>query len=218
MKVFHFLNEKYGLEALRRRRLKISRINDLNDPFEFFSVELSDRNLRRAFSAMKENLASNRGLHCFSEGWSNPVLWSHYADRHRGMCLGFDVPDEMLIPVQYIRERPHLSKNFLSWKPEAKEAKMKQLLATKFLHWSYEQERRCFASLETPETESDHYFSDFDGNFTLRQVVVGANSKVTRHELTEVLGSYSTTVQTFKARPAFKTFRIVRNNDKSLWC
>jgi hypothetical protein len=28
--------------------------------------------------------------------WHNPLLWSHYADRHRGMALGFDTDDAIL--------------------------------------------------------------------------------------------------------------------------
>ncbi len=218
MRVFHFINATYGLDAIRNRRLKISRINELNDPFEFFGVELSDGNLRRAFSAMKSKLAENRGLHCFSDLWSNPVLWSHYADKHRGLCLGFDIPDEMLIRVSYIKERPRLAENFLNWKPVAKEAKMKQLLATKFQHWSYEQERRCFVALDKRDAVSEHYFSDFSENFELMQVIVGSRSDVSRLQLDAALGNSSTTVERFKARPAFKTFRIVRNDDNSLWC
>ena len=42
MRVYKFLNAKYGLEALKNRRLKIARISDLNDPFELLGVNLSD--------------------------------------------------------------------------------------------------------------------------------------------------------------------------------
>jgi hypothetical protein len=34
MRVYHFINEEYGLDDLRRRRLKIATILELNDPFE----------------------------------------------------------------------------------------------------------------------------------------------------------------------------------------
>jgi hypothetical protein len=46
---------------------------------------------------------------CFSRDWHNPVQWSHYADKHRGICLGFDVPDSLLVPVQYTKEPPKLN-------------------------------------------------------------------------------------------------------------
>lgn len=35
MRLYHFTSQKFGLLALKDRRLKIARINELNDPFEF---------------------------------------------------------------------------------------------------------------------------------------------------------------------------------------
>ena len=47
MHVYHFLCAKFGLEALRKRRLRVSRIMDLNDPFEFLGVDLSENSSGR---------------------------------------------------------------------------------------------------------------------------------------------------------------------------
>jgi hypothetical protein len=105
MRVFHFIDEEFGLEDLRRRRLKIATLNELNDPFELFSINLSDEAIRKAFKETKDELSVNHGLFCFSRDWHNPVQWSHYAAKHRGLCLGFDVPDEHLGRVNYSRKR-----------------------------------------------------------------------------------------------------------------
>ena len=43
MRVYKFLNAKWGLKALEDRRLKIARISDLNDPFALFGINLSNR-------------------------------------------------------------------------------------------------------------------------------------------------------------------------------
>jgi len=93
-RAYHFVSLTYGLDDLRRRRLKISRLDDLNDPFELWAIAQSDRRLRQAMRTTKEQMARQYGLLCFSRGWHNPVLWSHYADRHRGIALGFDVEKE----------------------------------------------------------------------------------------------------------------------------
>jgi hypothetical protein len=103
MLVFHFINEEFGLEDLRKRRLKIATLNELNDPFEFLGVNLSGKSLRRAFKVMKDQLSVRYGLLCFSHNWHNPVQWSHYADKHRGLCLGFDIPEARL-ELLHIRE------------------------------------------------------------------------------------------------------------------
>lgn len=39
MIVYHFISSEFALKALRDRRLKISRINELNDPFEFCAAD-----------------------------------------------------------------------------------------------------------------------------------------------------------------------------------
>lgn len=43
---------------------------------------------------------------CFSEIDNNILMWSHYANSHRGVCLGFDLDliceDYVLYPVNYI--------------------------------------------------------------------------------------------------------------------
>jgi len=105
MRVFHFLSHEFGLKDIRERRLKIARIMELNDPFEFLGVELSDPALRRGLQVDKSRLSQDNGLLCFTKSWHNPVLWSHYADKHRGLCLGFDMPDEYLCQVSYVNSR-----------------------------------------------------------------------------------------------------------------
>lgn len=87
MFVYHFLNSHYGLEDIRERRLKISRIMELNDPFEFLGVDLSDRQFRKAMKKTKAQLSKTKGLLCFCKTWRNPLLWGHYADKRRGICL-----------------------------------------------------------------------------------------------------------------------------------
>lgn len=35
LRLYYFTTERYALEAIRDQRLKIARLNELNDPFEF---------------------------------------------------------------------------------------------------------------------------------------------------------------------------------------
>ena len=93
------------LRDMKESRLKIARIPELNDPFEFAAVDLSDTDFRWAWESMKQSMSSDCGILCFSGNWSNPVLWAHYADRHEGLCLGFDIPDELLKKVEYTEKR-----------------------------------------------------------------------------------------------------------------
>lgn len=217
MLVYHFLNEEFGLADLRQRRLKIATLNELNDPFEFFGVALSDPPLRRAFHAMKAKIASEAGMLCFSRDWHNPVQWSHYAAKHTGLCLGFEIPDEHLGAVSYSRKRLVVeTESFRNPQQLTHEAVMK-FLYTKYAHWRYEKEVRCFITLEDKDPENGLYFADFNDNRRLTTVIVGARSRIKKADVYGALGDLAPTVETFKARLAFKTFRVVRQNDAKLW-
>lgn len=209
MRAYYFTNAEHGLAAMRDRRLKVARIHELNDPFEFLGVELSDREFRRALTATKRQISESNGLLCFSKSWRHPMLWAHYADKHRGICLGFDVSGEKLEHVSYVNSRfpkPH--------NPQS-EAFVQKLLYTKFAHWSYEDEYRLYVRLN--DQEKGLYFVQFSKEMSLRQIIVGAESELTRENVSNALGMLASDVEQFKARPAFKSFKIVRQRDERLW-
>lgn len=213
MELFHFICEKHGLEDIRNGRLKISEIQDVNDPFELLPFKLSNKDLRDALHKTKEQISSNRGILCFSKTWSNPVLWSRYADKHRGLCLKFCVPDDVPMAVQYTTER--LDPELL--RPPLNETVVKQLLSTKSAHWEYENEARVFVNLDKKDPKTNLYFTYFSDSLKLVQVIVGARSEVSRKDLTGALGNLAAQVKFFKTRPAFTKFEIVQNLDESLW-
>ena len=217
MRVYHFIDEKFGILNLQKKRLKISMLPDLNDPFELFGVEMSNANVRHAFHTMKAELSKNRGILCFSKNWSSPVMWSHYANRHTGLCLGFDVPDELLGIVSYSRKRLVADIERLT-NPASVNLKWAQrFLFTKYEHWKYENEVRSFVTLAEKDPETGLYFAEFSDRLKLRTVIVGAMSSLSRADVEAALGSNAEETEAFKARLAFKTFKVVKQNDENLW-
>ncbi|MGA7181403.1 MAG: DUF2971 domain-containing protein [Thiobacillaceae bacterium] len=217
MRVFHFVNAEFGLEDLRRRRLKVATLHELNDPFELFGVNLADESLRRAFAAMKNQLASKRGLLCFSRDWHNPVQWSHYAAKHTGMCLGFDIPEEHLGAVRYSRKRLVVETESFSHPRQLDVETAERFLFTKYSHWRYENEVRSFVALEDKDPKKGLYFVNFSDELRLTTIIIGAQSNISRAELQETLGDLSDKVEKFKARLAFRSFRVVRQRNAKLW-
>ncbi|PIP02362.1 MAG: hypothetical protein COW18_00380 [Zetaproteobacteria bacterium CG12_big_fil_rev_8_21_14_0_65_54_13] len=217
MRLYHFLNEQFGLESIDRRRLKVARINERNDPFEFSSVNFGDEAIRRAFGVMKQDLAARRGLLCFSSKWKNPVMWSHYAEKHRGLCLGFDVDDESIGEVSYSGKRLVVELEQLKSPKEFRPEEARKLLFTKYAHWSYENEFRAFVTLDEMDTDTGLYFARFSDKLNLKQVIVGAESSITREHLSATLGEELRQVETFKAKLAFRSFSVVRQRDAALW-
>src|SRR5262245_50550688 len=140
MRVYKFLNAEFALKDVREHRIKIAEIWDLNDPFELIPFDLSDGRIRLAMEMTRDDLNKTHGLICFSAKYSNPVLWSHYADNHKGICLEFDVAEDIYVKaVTYIKNRLPFPESELDEKLTA------QMLFTKFDAWQYEEEVRVWA-------------------------------------------------------------------------
>jgi len=205
MRLYHFLPAQHALDDLTKGRLKLSEIDNLNDPFELWCSEQSDRQMRTALRAWKKDISKKYGLLCFCATWRSPLLWSHYADRHKGICLGFDVCDDFVAKVDYVEKRTPLRLPLM-------EDSMQRILFTKFSGWSYEEEWRAWFQLEECDTAtSNHYFREFDEDMMLSEVIVGPLSTVSKSALTKTIRSYSPRPRIMKARLAFNSFRIVKD-------
>lgn len=211
MRVYHLCEAQFALSNIALQRIKISRISDLNDPFELLGVNLRDSEHRSAFRRSKDEMDRTKGLICFSKSWQNPVLWSHYADKHRGICLGFDVSDKLLHPVNY-REKPikiifdkthgslRLSESFVN-----------ELLYTKYSSWEYEAEVRVFVELDHKTIESGLFFHPFSKNLQLTEVILGPRCEIPISSVRRLVAHYSPKVYVVKSRLAFTKFKVVEN-------
>jgi len=217
MRLYQFIGDRHGLEAIGLRRLKISRLDRLNDPFEMLAGTQSDPMTRLAMRTLRNALARHLGLLCFSRDWRNPVMWGHYAESHRGLCLGFDVDDHIAMPVEYVPRRLPFD-HFLA--PETSEKEVRVLAArfasTKYSHWRYEKEVRCWASLDPDGPDIQFYY--FGTQIRLREVHIGFQSPITRKMVADALGDdLGGQVKVNNTRLAFRTFKIVTQRDQKLW-
>ena len=141
MIAYHFISEMYALDAIKNQCLKLSFIDDLNDPFELFAADLRDAESRNEALRFKKHMTEKLGILCFSENWKNPLLWSHYADRHKRIALKFQIKDNIALPVKYRKDRFPIDLKKLKYgdrrvtKDEAE-----GLWLTKFKSWEYDDE------------------------------------------------------------------------------
>jgi len=172
---------KWLIESIVHRTIFAPRPEDLNDPFDC-QVNL-ERVFERAISlasgeqldfiksfydnkAFIENWKkeiSSKGVYSFSlinsEILSEPLMWSHYADEHRGVCVEYILPKEFIFEnllaqdlenglvvcnsvdyqdngfVECILEAPQDLEGFA-------EALLRKYLLTKSPSWHYEKEGR----------------------------------------------------------------------------
>jgi hypothetical protein len=211
MRVYYLTGAQFALSNLALRRIKISRFSDLNDPFELLGIDVNNKDHRVAFRATKDEINKSKGLICFSRSWSNPLMWGHYAEKHTGICLGFDVPDKMLAPVIYAKQLLKIELDTKSKKPKPAEEIVNKLLRTKFFDWKYENEMRLFVELDHDTVESGKYFYPFDNSLILREVILGPHCELPMDGIQNIVRDFMPSVSVIKARIAFTRFEVREN-------
>ena len=224
MLVYHFTSATHAIDSLRKRRLKASVISEMNDPFELYGATHSDPVIRKHFESWQQHVNSRVRILCFAKSWSNPVLWSHYADRHYGMCLGLEVPDDYLLPVQYGVDR-------LKTKLSAEERKAylagqvplsldttlaRRLVATKFEAWEYEDEIRAFLGPKDVYKELGLFFTPFSDLLRPRVVILGVRCRVSRNEVVRAIQIADAPVTVISTRLSFTSYTVVQKARKQL--
>lgn len=215
IRLYNLASSKYALQNIERRRVKISRIEDLNDPFELLPANLRDPGERKLFRQFKRSFDREHGIHCFSRSWTNPVLWSHYADKHAGICLGFDVDARCAFPVSYVDSLRQFDFAAIDAAQNGRldfaQEEVRKLISTKFRHWEYEDEMRVFVELDHSEAQDGLYFSDFGPQLQLREVIVGARCEISVREVCELVKRSAPDATVRKARLAFNNFSITED-------
>lgn len=108
-----------------------------------------------------KEIRNNALVSCFSKKNDSILMWGHYADKHTGICLGFERPNNDFFDVVYKKKRSKFplydlaciicSYILVDEKPNLYENKIIKKGLSSFLSksidWSYEEEVRCLFSL-----------------------------------------------------------------------
>ena len=208
MRLYHYLEAKWALDDIRKRRLRVSTIDDLNDPYEFACIRSTHETSQRALDAFASGHIADYRVQCFSRCWNNILMWSHYAEKHKGICLGFDVPDECTRDVTYVAEVMLIGKLTVAQGNENDEI-LERLIWAKYDAWSYEQEVRATGRRINMYEEGENCFVAFGEHLKLREVILGARFSEDREVIEEALGDYSEHVAIIKAVRSNSQFEIV---------
>ncbi|MBM3771529.1 MAG: DUF2971 domain-containing protein [Acidimicrobiia bacterium] len=210
-RVYHMMKAKWALDAVEDQRLRVSRFADLNDPFELFPVNRHTHAARKASKAFARYFWGRRGLLSFGGDWSSPVMWSHYAENHRGICLGLDVRRDSLEQVCYEAERLRFTFDEpfdpAAWTDDT----FRTFACTKGQDWSYENEFRRLIDLSKVVSEPPDYFIPFDDDMRLAEVIIGERCEAPLAPTRERVCATAPSAVTFKARLAYRSFRVVLN-------
>ncbi|HHQ4707476.1 TPA: DUF2971 domain-containing protein [Aeromonas veronii] len=172
-KYYNYLDPSYFIEPT----IKISQPFLLNDPFEksltaeaiellieefmseFYKLEsksISEDEMRKEFKGMFSTLTTMHGIVSLSETHRNALMWSHYANSHKGICIGYksdflsslprpernnDDGKYYPIKINYDNCRFDIEK-YNNEKPFFRELAIESL-SKKSDDWIYEKEHRC---------------------------------------------------------------------------
>jgi hypothetical protein len=162
------------LETLRDGELFLSKPSAMNDPFE--GLFESPPSQLMSPSEMQKIADRNISFRSFTKFRSEPVeqeilLWSHYADKHKGIRIGFmweiiDFDDSQrrgqgdyyyLEPMCYKKEREKILPVLQRSSPEAMRECVLNVYKTKGTVWEYEEEIRLFTIPDTTLQNKKQY-------------------------------------------------------------
>ena len=185
-------------EIILKQSLRFSDPMTFNDPFDcnekllkiHFNEDVVDttirslpldRKARRNIKKELQNKSMFNGilkqkrkeykLSCFSCRYDEILMWSHYADKHSGICIGYEFPpiykdNFILCPVKYldalkeIEGTVDVERVILYW------------LTTKSMRWEYEKEIRAITKCKYPDSE--HEYINYDSRY-IKEVIFGCN-------------------------------------------
>jgi len=179
--LYRYLDAAAALRTIESRSFKIGRLRDFNDPFEWWMgitgiIPQGEIVARACVESFLEDVNAWMGIFCLSESIADPVLWSHYADKHKGVAfeLSYKVDPERLIKMEYTNQRPVFDANRLH-DPAGFEAYAKplmdQLLRQKSPGWAYEREYRVFLDLAGCDILGGNYFKRIPEKFLTRLIL-----------------------------------------------
>ncbi len=138
---------------------------------------------------------STIGIYCLSEKKDDLLMWSHYSDSHRGLCLEFKASIENTLfweSFKVVYQEDYPTVNIMDI---GKAEEFRKALLTKSSHWSYEQERRILKM----EKEGGPGYYKFSSEL-LTGVILGALMSETHKKiLIQWVKDYPTTISLYQA-------------------
>jgi DUF2971 family protein len=192
MILYKYSSSHHAMQAIQEKRLKVSRVNELNDVHDCRPHIVYRRKSSSEFNAgfgqgMTSAVTRTMGIVCYCGNAVSPLVWAHYGDSSRGVALGFElneglfdrpeVPGDsrMVVRVVYRSEF-----EMLYWEDEIdpipEESRKFELLIrgynTKSAQWEHEHEYRELVDLLGCTLSAGLYFSNFRPG-SLREVILG---------------------------------------------
>lgn len=126
-----------------------------------------NKNIGNRFSDGKETINFYRRITCFTETYTNLLMWSHYASSHTGFCIGYSKSEIKSVcnkfnKINYCNEMPITivdGENFKVYN------RFNKIIYSNCVDWSYENEWRAVYNIREDNISASYieeYFSRFE--------------------------------------------------------
>lgn len=111
----------------------------------YLDLENFKNSLKMSFDSWFESVRESRGVACFSETYQDLLMWGHYAEGHRGICIEYQTDHDVFrhaLKVEYSERAIEVA--HLKWRQtqESFNEVFLQIFTSKWKQWSYEKEWR----------------------------------------------------------------------------
>lgn len=138
-------NSQY-MERLLRGDVYLSSFHALNDPMEgAFAYELENNNNNFSLKEITSEISKYR-ICCFTKSYRNFLLWSYYANGHKGVCFEYEVDQNALNTEKTFISPVNYSSSLHNFIPFlTAESQALQIIMTKLAFWKHENEMRLIS-------------------------------------------------------------------------
>ncbi len=133
-------NFKYFVDIVFKNRIFAASYSDMNDPMEGYFKYNPDDSSADVINRIKSKKL-NIKICSFSRNNNNHLMWSNYADGHRGVAIGVKI-DCNKYDVHHVNYDGISHFNICKTNSDLKTAK--NILCYKSTQWKYEEESRIF--------------------------------------------------------------------------
>lgn len=215
MLLYYFTSLRHGLSAIREQRLKVSRFDTLNDPYDHVNIFVREADDVAEHRRIKQQVLDEEGVICMSRTYEQPLLWGHYADNHRGMCLVFEVPeDNQWRDIDYVEHRPKVRRFGVNRFGDLSKSQLLDIAHTKYDGWEYEEEVRRLVFLDDYDFADDIHYQEFDDFMRFRGALFGSRCTISQKQLAALLAFDEGFHYSF-TKPAGGAFRVRLDKDEN---
>lgn len=167
---YYAYNEN-SLSVLINKKIWVAKPESFNDPYDCdynFSPNVDEKTLKEISKQTNSNIEDikiattetmkilkerfgNAGVFSMSEKNNSILMWSHYADQHKGFCIGFDRESDSILgkddatkPVQYKNDYPYIE--MFDQTGKMNEFFFEKMFFVKASDWVHEKEWRFVCS------------------------------------------------------------------------